>query len=149
MTRTLWTLLSLILISDTFKTRKHLVYFLTGDFIGFFFYSLLDPYCRTNVRCFVYMYSKLDYTFLYNKLWRRWLSPRYRYACLYLYLYDTFLYMYKKKYFTRFDEIWNCYYLLNYIPRFQEDQDESESRIVRLIENRFLSSSAWLKTPTN
>ena len=55
----LWTLLSLILISDTFKTRKHLGEFFTGDFIGFF-YSLwiriVEPMWG------VFVYFKLDYT---------------------------------------------------------------------------------------
>ena len=40
----------------------------------------------------------------------------------------------KPNYLTRFDEIWNCYFLLNlYVTRFPENQSESESRIVRLI----------------
>ena len=39
---------------------------------------------------------------------------------------------------------YETYFLLNY-----ENQSESESRIVRLIGNRFLGSSAWFKTPTN
>ena len=38
-------------------------------------------------------------------------------------------------------------YSSNYVTRFPENQ--SESRIVRLIGNRFLGSSAWFKTPTN
>jgi hypothetical protein len=44
--------------------------------------------------------------------------------------------------------IWNCYFLLNYVTRFPENLSESESRIVRLIGNRFLGSSAFFKTPT-
>jgi hypothetical protein len=55
----------------------------------------------------------------------------------------------KTNYLTRYDEIWNCYFLLNYITRFPENQSESESKIVRLIENRFVGSSVWFKTPTN
>ena len=55
--------------------------------------------------------------------------------------------IYKNNYLTRFDEIWNCYFLLNYVTKFPENQ--SESRIVRLIGNRFLGSRAWFKTPTN
>ena len=53
----------------------------------------------------------------------------------------------KTHYLTRFYE--KCYFLLNYVTRFPENQSESESRIVQLIGNRFLGSSAWLKTPTN
>ena len=50
----------------------------------------------------------------------------------------------KPNYSTRFDQ-------LNFVTRFPENQSEteSESRIVRLIGNRFLGSSAWFKTPTN
>ena len=46
----------------------------------------------------------------------------------------------KPNYLTRFDEIWKCYFLLNYVTRFPENLTESESRIVRLIGNRFLGS---------
>jgi len=44
---------------------------------------------------------------------------------------------------------YETYFLLNYVTRFPENQSESESRIVPLIGNKFLSSSAWFKTPTN
>jgi hypothetical protein len=43
----------------------------------------------------------------------------------------------KPNYLTRFDEICNCYFLLNNVTKFPENQSESESRIVRLIGNRF------------
>ena len=44
---------------------------------------------------------------------------------------------------------YETYFLLNYVTRFPENQSESESRIVRLIGNRFLGSRAWFKTPIN
>ena len=52
----------------------------------------------------------------------------------------SFANIWKKNYLTRFDEIWNCYFLLNYVTRFPENQSDSESRIVRLIGNIFLGS---------
>ena len=57
--------------------------------------------------------------------------------------------IYKNNYLSRFDEKWNCYFLLNYVTRFPENQSESESRIVRLIGNIFLGSRPWLKKSTN
>ena len=57
--------------------------------------------------------------------------------------------IYKNNYLSRFEEKWNCYFLLNYVTRFPENQSESESRIVRLIGNIFLGSRPWLKKPTN
>jgi hypothetical protein len=59
------------------------------------------------------------------------------------------LQIYKNNYLSRFDEKWNCYFLLNYVTRFPENQSESESRIVRLIGNIFLGSRPWLKKSTN
>ena len=44
---------------------------------------------------------------------------------------------------------YETYFLLNYVTRFPENQSDSESRIVRLIGNRFLGSRAWFKTPIN
>ena len=55
--------------------------------------------------------------------------------------------IYKNNYLSRFEEKWNCYFLLNYVTRFPENQ--SESRIVRLIGNIFLGSRPWLKKSTN
>ena len=60
----------------------------------------------------------------------------------------SFVNIKKPNYLTWLDEIWN-YFLLNYVTRFPENKSKSESRIVRLIGNRFLGSSAWFKTPTN
>jgi hypothetical protein len=60
----------------------------------------------------------------------------------------SFVNIKKTNYLTWLDEIWN-YFLLNYVTRFPENKSKSESRIVRLIGNRFLGSSAWFKTPTN
>ena len=57
--------------------------------------------------------------------------------------------IYKNNYLSRFEEKWNCYFLLNYVTRFPENQSESESRIVRLIGNIFLGSRPWLKKSTN
>jgi hypothetical protein len=55
----------------------------------------------------------------------------------------------KKQLLNTIDEIWNCYFLLNYVTRFPENQTESEIRIVRLIGIRYLGSSAWFNTPPN
>ena len=57
--------------------------------------------------------------------------------------------IYKNNYLSRFEEKWNCYFLLNYVTRFPENQSESECRIVRLIGNIFLGSRPWLKKSTN